>query len=128
MCGICQKEVSEQDIRESDLPALPFKEVKWRCIVPGCKGGARLRDYGNAPYYYWATKEVKDHSGYTRRGGWFNIAVHYYLCSRHWKQAERVGEMMSHRITPEYLLSKITEWAKGKRKGKMLQETPHFLK
>jgi len=128
MCTICEGEIKEQGIREADLPGLPFKEVKWRCIVPGCRGGTRLRDYGIGPYYYWATKRVKNREGETRRGGWWNMAIHYYLCSRHWKQAERVGEMMQHRITPEYLLTKIAEWAGGKRKSKKAQQNPQFLK
>jgi|ERR1700761_1606158 len=83
MCERCDNVViGEMDIRDTDLPNLPFKTGKWSCIVPGCKGGAKIRDYGIGPFFYWAVRVIRGEKGW--RGGWFSAPNHTYMCSKHW--------------------------------------------
>lgn len=70
------------DIRDTDLPNLAFTMVKWFCIVDGCRGHAKVRDYGIGGYYYWPVKVIRKKDGW--RGGWFNNS-HVYLCCKHWE-------------------------------------------
>lgn len=107
MCQHCEAEVIKQGIKESDLPLLSYTEVKWKCVVPGCRGGCKLRDYGLDPFYYDIAKRRSDKEGNTRRGGWWDMTCHYYLCGRHWKDSDRIRQMMQHRFNPEFFLSKI---------------------
>lgn len=90
MCGRCDRDVKEMDIRDTDLPNLPFKPGKWCCIVPGCKGGAKIKDYGIWPYFYWAVK-VRRHDNGDWHGGWFVATNHVYLCSKHWPMYRTSG-------------------------------------
>jgi hypothetical protein len=75
-------------ILESDLPNLPHKLLKWRCICDGCRGVTKLRDYGISPIYYWPVKvrRYKNKAGEDMwRGGWTNLD-HGYICGKHWHQ------------------------------------------
>lgn len=103
MCHQCASEVKEMDIRDSDLPYLPFKEVWEYCIVPGCKGRCKMRDYGISPYYYWPVKISNTKHGF--RGGWVH-ACHGYLCSKHWKPIVKRQMEMPER-TEEICLSRF---------------------
>jgi hypothetical protein len=114
MCHRCEKEVIDQGILESDLPLLPFKWVKWKCVVPLCRGGCRLKDYGNAPFYFDPARRVRRKDG--ARGGWWNVAEHFYMCGRHAKQWDRMVEAIKHRFNAEYFLGKLVPI--GKIRGK----------
>jgi len=107
MCDICQKEVIERGIRNEDLPMLPYTRKKWLCVVAGCKHGSIVRDYGNDPYYFDPRKVVRNTKRGSWRGGWFDGSTHYCICAHHSKNWDRVIEMMRHRFSPEYFLSKI---------------------
>jgi len=83
MCHQCDKYIlTDLDIKDSDLPYLPYKLVKWTCCMPGCKCGTSIRDYGLGDYYYWPVKVRRMKNGW--RGGWMECS-HWYLCSRHYK-------------------------------------------
>ena len=84
MCLKCFEVIKDMDIRDSDLPNLPFTMVKWHCLVPGCKAHTKVRDYGLVPFYYWPVK-VRYYKDGKWRGGWLENAGHWYLCSKHWK-------------------------------------------
>lgn len=101
-------------ILESDLPNLPYKPVKWRCVVDGCRGATRLRDYGIAPFYFWPVKIRREKNG-AWRGGWVT-PEHGYICSRHFVayQKNSVGFWRSYANTVEYLFSKIIPIIKSK--------------
>jgi hypothetical protein len=76
MCETCEKQIIEMDIRESDLPGLPYKLVKWKCVVKSCNHYTRMKDYGLKPLFWWA------------RGGkfkWVDITIHFLLCHKHSK-------------------------------------------
>lgn len=68
------------DIKETDLEYLPFKWVKWHCIIPGCRGGSRVKDYGIPGYYFDPCKRRITKNGW--RGGWFSNH-HTLACCRH---------------------------------------------
>lgn len=124
MCHRCEKQVIEQGVLESDLPMLPYTLVKWRCIVPGCRGGSRAKDYGMSPFYFDPCKRRHNEKKGTWRGGWFDATGHFYVCSHHSKQWERICSMMEHRFSPEYFLTKIvTVPAKAQQSSHNL---PHF--
>lgn len=74
MCHHCDKQVSEMDIRDSDLPNLPYKLVKWKCIVKNCNRFTRMKDYGIDPLYHWGKKKNK----------WISVMLHFFLCPKHW--------------------------------------------
>src|SRR5581483_9635789 len=94
MCQHCAQQVKEMDIRDSDLPNLPYTEVYQYCIVPGCKGRCNMRDYGQPDMYYWPVKVRYMPRGF--RGGWCH-ATHAYRCSKHWKLIKkRLMEIPEH--------------------------------
>ena len=98
-------------IKETDLPMRPYTEVKWNCYIPGCKGGAKIRDYGILPFLFDFRKRRRRKSKIGLilwRGGWFDISAHYYLCGKH-------SEMVPVTITPEFMLSKISKIKESKR-------------
>lgn len=111
MCQSCDKEVIEMGIMESDLPNLPYKLVNWHCVVEGCKGKTKLRDYGIAPFYFW---QVKVYRGVKKgiemwRGGWM-MPDHCYICSKHWRHLELDKEHFYKKHLYDYL--KTTDWRK----------------
>ncbi len=101
-------------ILESDLPNLPYKLVKWQCMVDGCKNACRVRDYGIAPHYYWPVRVFRAEDG-SWYGGWIT-ALHGYICSTHWKEVNkgRVAFFRKHACTEQFLLSRITPITKSK--------------
>lgn len=118
MCKRCADEVKAMDIRDTDLPMLPYKEAHWQCIVPGCKGKCKVRDYGIAPYYYWPVKvryihkHKMSHAGW--RGGWVDSMHHAYMCSKHWDPImTRKMAMPDH--SEEVCMSKVV--LTGKKQG-----------
>jgi hypothetical protein len=114
MCQRCDKEVIEMGILESDLPNLSYSLVKWKCVVDGCRGATKLRDYGIPPLYYWPVKILREKDG-AWRGGWVT-PEHGYICSRHFKEYKQnsVGFWRKHANTVEYLFSKIIPIIKSK--------------
>jgi len=104
MCKQCAQIIRDMDVRETDLPLLPHKSVKWHCIVPGCKGCVTVRDYGITPYYYWPVKIRYTNEGY--RGGWIDSTTHYYFCSKHWKPITK-GEIIVPEYTPKLCASRF---------------------
>lgn len=84
MCMHCDKVVIDMGILESDLPNLPFKLVKWVCIVDGCTCGTKMRDYGISPIFWWPVKITRKKDG-SYRGGWTDF-THGYICNRHWPE------------------------------------------
>lgn len=90
------------DIRESDLPGLPFKVVYWFCIEEGCTNKVRVRDYGISPYYWHPVKIHRSKKGW--RGGWFGGMYHYHICSRCRK---KYPENTIHDYPEEVYLSRI---------------------
>lgn len=98
------------DIRDSDLPYLPYKEVWQYCIVDGCKGRCKMRDYGLFPYYWWPVKVRYSERGY--RGGWSHF-MHRYACSKHWKQIQK-REIDWPESSEEFCLSKFVPVIKKK--------------
>ncbi len=83
MCKSCDKTVREMDVRDTDLPQLPYTVMKWCCIVPDCKNHTKVHDYGISPLYYWPIKIRRLEDG-SWRGGWFGATNHFYVCSKHW--------------------------------------------
>lgn len=86
MCQHCDKLAADQDIRESDLPNLTYKLIHWLCMVPGCRGKAKIRDYGLAPLYWWPVqvRRFQKDGQDMWRGGWIQLD-HGYICSRHFQ-------------------------------------------
>lgn len=120
MCSKCGKKVAKQGIRQGDLITLPFVLKKWRCVVPLCKGGCTVRDYGNDPMYYWHRKNIREGRGKHGdwwSGGWFDATNHFYMCSRHRVQWSRITTALQHRFTPEYFLSMIVSNGSTKQRG-----------
>lgn len=126
MCQRCEKKVIEKGILESDLSLLPYTYKKWKCIVPGCKCGSRVRDYGLGLYFYEAVKIRIDKQGDVRRGGWWNIEFHWLMCAKHWPHRERIEKMMKHKFCLEYSLTKIVEY-KTKQKPKKVHRNEDFF-
>lgn len=140
MCQDCDKEVINMDIRESDLPNLPYTPVHWFCIVPNCNCKTTVRDYGIAPIYWWPVKITrKERNTYeweedgtwkggrkiqVWRGGWAT-ALHGYICSKHWDEMKKTGWNKWHQeqlpatreLANEYLLTKIKPITKKKKRG-----------
>lgn len=107
MCKNCAQQVKEMDVRDSDLPGLPYKVVHWNCIFPDCRGHAMVRDYGLGPLYYWPVKVYYNDEKQKWRGGWFDAGAHLYLCSRHWDPAVN-GQIPFPEHNQEIRLSKIS--------------------
>lgn len=89
MCNRCHEYVvKEMDIKDTDLPNLPYTEVKWFCIFEGCPcGNKKVRDYGLPGYLFDPTKRRTTKHGW--KGGWFSVSNHYRACSRHWVLIKR---------------------------------------
>lgn len=119
MCKQCHEfVVKEMDIRMSDLEHLPYTWCKWRCIVPNCRGGCRVKDYQNAPYFFDPAKPRENIERNSWRGGWFDASEHFYICSRHAKDWEKIVEMMKHRFNASFFLLKIVSLTTTKKKKK----------
>ena len=79
MCKICNSQVEEMGIFPSDLPNLPFKLVKWKCMVKNCNHYKRVKDYGIKPFYRFGNKNAE----------WLDSFAHNFLCGKHfpiWKR------------------------------------------
>ena len=112
MCHRCEKIViTDIDVRESDLPYLPFKLVKWCCFVDGCKGAVRARDYGISPFYFdMAKRRSSIKKGW--RGGWFDASAHFYVCSKHMSRFDNIcREVTLSGHNAELFLSKICDYS-----------------
>jgi hypothetical protein len=105
MCQRCQQEVAGMDIKATDLQYLPFKWVKWQCIVPDCKGGCKVKDYGIPGYYFDPVKPRITKEGW--RGGWFSND-HTYACSRHFNLI-KARKMEFPDTSPEVAATKFVE-------------------
>lgn len=107
MCKRCDKEVSEMGILESDLVNLPYKPVKWFCLVEGCNCNTIVRDYGISPIYFWPVI-VRRKEGGLWRGGWTSC-LHGYICSKHFKQykTDHISFIRKHVRDDQAMLNKI---------------------
>lgn len=115
MCQNCYKIVlTEMDIRDTDLPNLPYTVVKVQCVVPGCDHGFKARDYGIAPYYYWPVK-ILYKKNESWKGGWFDASNHPIVCNRHWKNYD---EIVTGPISCDYLLSRVIPFVLKSKKKK----------
>lgn len=105
------------DIRESDLPGLPYKPMRWFCMVEGCTCKTTVRDYGIPPIYWWPIRIIREKNG-DWRGGWTS-ALHGYICSRHFKEykANPRAFMKTHIRDADQLLSKIIPITKKLKHG-----------
>lgn len=115
MCKRCDKVVQEMDILDTDLPNLPYILKKWKCWVPDCRGGKAVRDYGIAPFY-WDPVKVKRLANGRWRGGWFEVTGHWYMCSRHYRELDAIGQSafiekygLRKTDTEEYRISRIVD-------------------
>lgn len=119
MCERCDKEVAEQGVAESDLPYLPYTRGKCMCIDPGCRKYCIIRDYGLSPYYFWPVERRVLKSG-CWRGGWVNMAVHFFWCEKHQKTVN------TDEITADKVMARIKEFA-GKLKPGKIKKKPYWL-
>lgn len=108
-------------IMESDLQYLPFTEMRWRCVVEGCKCWGRARDYGISPFFWDPSKKKLFASG-RWRGGWFDVCNHMRVCSKHGKLYDRLGHdgfenlICKAKLTDEYLLQRVIPKPQTKKK------------
>lgn len=86
MCISCLPPTDDLYLTDDQLQYLPYKQVKLYCIVSGCKGFAKVRDYGLYPVLYWPSKNGKRWHDEKERSNWFNVFIHYRTCSKHYKQ------------------------------------------
>lgn len=113
MCQRCDREVIEMGILESDLPGLPFKPVKWVCMVEGCSCYTGLRDYGIFPYYFWPVKVKRSKDSW--RGGWTEY-THGYICSKHFPEYKKspMAFMRKHGTSLKHFKERIIHITKSK--------------
>lgn len=106
MCSRCHEYVvKEMDVKDSDLPGLPFSLVKWNCIFSGCSSSnKRVRDYGVPGYLFDPVKRRELPLGW--RGGWFLTRDHVYACSKHWHLMDQ-NILTWPECTAEDVLSKL---------------------
>lgn len=96
MCVKCVGPDSEAaQLKAEDLAFLPYTPGRWLCVVPGCKNGTAIRDYGLFPMVYWPKKDpLKYHwkrkglrrnfkPGLVNYTNWFSAYSHYFICGKH---------------------------------------------
>lgn len=70
----------EENIRKlpkAQLDLIDHDIYKWQCCAEGCTGFTRVRDYGEAPFYY-------------HRKGWMHLNRMRWCCSKHWAMEKKL--------------------------------------